>query len=93
MKEDSDERLKRPPHQTNAFKNPCAKEEAMSYKCLDENNFDREKCAIYFANYTKCQEFWTKIRAERRAKGIKPYLPFPEERERIKAEYMKSKEK
>ena len=34
-----------------------------------------------------------KIRSDRRAKGIAPYLPPVEEREAIKAEHMKTKPK
>ncbi|KAH8378806.1 hypothetical protein KR009_001433 [Drosophila setifemur] len=73
--------------------NPCLKEQDLSFKCLNKNNFDRDKCEFYFANYNNCKEFWNKVRADRRAKGIAPYLPPIEEREAIKSEYMKGKPK
>ncbi|KAH8305673.1 coiled-coil-helix-coiled-coil-helix domain-containing protein 7 [Drosophila kikkawai] len=71
--------------------NPCLKEQELSFKCLNKNNFDHEKCEVYFANYNNCKEFWNKVRSERRAKGIAPYLPPVEERDAIKANYMKGK--
>ncbi|KAH8372032.1 hypothetical protein KR093_009761 [Drosophila rubida] len=80
------------PRNSNAERdNPCLKEQELSYKCLNKNNFDREKCEIYFVNYNNCKEFWNKVRSERRSKGIVPYLPPVEERAALKAEYMKSK--
>jgi len=30
-----------------------------------------------------------KVQANRRAKGIRPYLPWPEDREQVKEEYIK----
>ena len=27
-----------------------------SYKCLDENNYDREKCQEYFQAYKECKK-------------------------------------
>ncbi|XP_046386849.1 coiled-coil-helix-coiled-coil-helix domain-containing protein 7 [Ischnura elegans] len=87
-----EERPKRPAHQKDSFKNPCFKEQAMSFKCLDENNFNKEKCTKFFQNYKNCQDFWSKIRNERRRQGIEPYLPFPEDREKIKSEYMKNRQ-
>ncbi|XP_055372957.1 coiled-coil-helix-coiled-coil-helix domain-containing protein 7 [Condylostylus longicornis] len=71
--------------------NPCLKEQELSFKCLSKNNFNREACEVYFANYNNCKEFWNKIRLDRRRKGIEPYLPNIEEREKIKEEYMKTK--
>uniref|UniRef100_A0A182YBH8 Coiled-coil-helix-coiled-coil-helix domain-containing protein 7 n=1 Tax=Anopheles stephensi TaxID=30069 RepID=A0A182YBH8_ANOST len=71
--------------------NPCLKEQELSYKCLSKNNFDHGKCELYYANYNNCKEFWNKIRADRRAKGIVPYLPEVADRESIKAEFMKTK--
>ncbi|XP_020798813.1 coiled-coil-helix-coiled-coil-helix domain-containing protein 7 [Drosophila serrata] len=71
--------------------NPCLKEQELSFKCLNKNNFDHEKCEVYFANYNNCKEFWNKVKSERRAKGIAPYLPPVEERDAIKTNYMKGK--
>lgn len=36
----------------------CRQEQDMSYRCLHENNFDRDKCEMYFVNYNNCKEFW-----------------------------------
>ncbi|XP_055923740.1 coiled-coil-helix-coiled-coil-helix domain-containing protein 7 [Eupeodes corollae] len=82
------------PRNANAERdNPCLKEQELSYKCLNKYNFDREKCELFFANYNNCKDFWNKVRSDRRARGIVPYLPEPENREQIKAEYMKTKPK
>ncbi|OXA64351.1 coiled-coil-helix-coiled-coil-helix domain-containing protein 7 [Folsomia candida] len=75
-------------NQTSSLTNPCLKEQKLSYKCLSENNFNKDKCSAAFANYTACQEFWKKIKAYRRSEGIRPHLPRPEDRDRIKKEYM-----
>uniref|UniRef100_A0A1B0CDV1 Coiled-coil-helix-coiled-coil-helix domain-containing protein 7 n=1 Tax=Lutzomyia longipalpis TaxID=7200 RepID=A0A1B0CDV1_LUTLO len=71
--------------------NPCLKEQELSYKCLDKNNYDREKCEIFFQNYKNCKDFWNRVKSERKWKGIKPYLPDVSEREGIKAAYMATK--
>lgn len=71
--------------------NPCLKEQELSYKCLNQNHFDRQKCELFFANYNNCKDFWTKVRADRRAKSVYPELPPIAERDAIKAEYMSSK--
>ncbi|EDV97267.1 coiled-coil-helix-coiled-coil-helix domain-containing protein 7 [Drosophila grimshawi] len=73
--------------------NPCLREQELSFNCLNKNNFDRDICEVYFANYNNCKEFWNKVRSDRRAKGIEPYLPPIEERAAIKADYMKTKPK
>ncbi|KAJ9582704.1 hypothetical protein L9F63_022945 [Diploptera punctata] len=75
----------------NEINNPCVKEHDMVFKCLDKNNYDYEKCNDYFENYKGCKNFWGRLRSERRAKGIIPNLPPPEEREKIRAEYVASK--
>ncbi|GLH04133.1 hypothetical protein R5R35_003374 [Gryllus longicercus] len=71
------------------FDNPCEKEQDLSYKCLHENGFDKDKCSLAFANYQACKDFWTRVRAERRAKGIYPYMPAPEDRKIILDQYRK----
>ncbi|KAG6438929.1 hypothetical protein O3G_MSEX000338 [Manduca sexta] len=70
--------------------NPCLKEQEMSYECLNKNGFDHAKCENYFDNYNTCKKFWGKVYSDRRAKGIRPYLPDIEEREKIKADYIKA---
>ncbi|KAK9701844.1 hypothetical protein QE152_g30343 [Popillia japonica] len=67
--------------------NPCLKEQELSYKCLSMNNYDKDKCQLEFENYKTCKGFWMSIQSERRRKGIKPYLPTIEDREKIKREY------
>ncbi|XP_044745521.1 coiled-coil-helix-coiled-coil-helix domain-containing protein 7 [Coccinella septempunctata] len=67
--------------------NPCLKEHELTDKCFHKNNFDYEKCALQIENYKVCKSFWHSVQMERRSKGIKPYLPPVEERDRIKEEY------
>ncbi|XP_072017878.1 coiled-coil-helix-coiled-coil-helix domain-containing protein 7-like [Amphiura filiformis] len=66
-----------------AVVNPCIPESDASYKCLNDNNYNRDACSDYFKNYQNCMKFWTKISRQRRWKGIKPHLPPPEERDQI----------
>ncbi|XP_059622787.1 coiled-coil-helix-coiled-coil-helix domain-containing protein 7 [Phlebotomus argentipes] len=73
--------------------NPCLKEQEMSYKCLDKNNYDHGKCEMYFQNYKNCKHFWGRVMNDRKIKGIQPYLPNIAERESIKAEYMNASPK
>lgn len=68
--------------------NPCLKEQRLSLKCLDEMQYDKEKCERYFDNYRRCQNFWIRVTKDRRINGIRPYLPPPEEREAVKKRYM-----
>ncbi|PSN39410.1 hypothetical protein C0J52_18650 [Blattella germanica] len=75
----------------NEVNNPCVKEHDMVFKCLDKNNYNYEKCNDYFENYKGCKNFWGRVRADRRKNGIVPNLPPPEEREKIRAEYVASK--
>lgn len=69
-------------------KNPCIKEQDMAYKCLDENNYDRNVCAGYFENYKKCKDFWGTVRVDRRRAGIVPNLPPAAERDQIKRDFL-----
>lgn len=55
--------------------NPCAEESVASLKCLDENNYNRAKCANYFQAYKECKKAWNKRKAERRRKGLPPNDP------------------
>ncbi|KAK5647342.1 hypothetical protein RI129_002234 [Pyrocoelia pectoralis] len=71
--------------------NPCLKEQQITYKCFDKFNYDKEKCELEIYNYKECKSFWHRVKGDRKRKGIKPYLPDPEEREQIKLQYMKSK--
>ncbi|XP_053618030.1 coiled-coil-helix-coiled-coil-helix domain-containing protein 7 [Plodia interpunctella] len=67
--------------------NPCLKEQEQSYRCLDKNGFDQEKCQEHFDNYNTCKKFWGSVYQDRRAKKIYPYLPDVEDREKIKTDY------
>ncbi|XP_022915209.1 coiled-coil-helix-coiled-coil-helix domain-containing protein 7 [Onthophagus taurus] len=67
--------------------NPCLKEQELTIRCFNDNNFVKEKCAFEMENYKICKGFWFSVKAERRRKGIKPYLPPVEEREQIKKDY------
>ncbi|XP_049764107.1 coiled-coil-helix-coiled-coil-helix domain-containing protein 7 [Schistocerca cancellata] len=68
--------------------NPCLKEQEMSLKCLGANNYDKDACSKHFDNYNACKKFWDAVRSDRRVKGIVPYLPPAEEREKVKEEYI-----
>lgn len=79
--------IKRGSDLNNLYNNPCLKEHKMSLDCLDRNGYKHDKCGLQFANYKACREFWNRVQAERRRQGIYPYLPYPEDREKIQAEY------
>ncbi|XP_014666542.1 PREDICTED: cytochrome c oxidase-assembly factor COX23, mitochondrial-like [Priapulus caudatus] len=74
--------------QSGELNNPCYLEQKLTYKCLNNKNFDQEACNNYFVNYNNCKAFWNSVRIDRKRKGIQPNLPLPEDREQIKAEYM-----
>ncbi|CAL7942166.1 unnamed protein product [Xylocopa violacea] len=71
--------------------NPCFKEQNLSQKCLETNQYDYIKCDPYFENYRTCKKFWGMIMSRRKWEGTTPIVPLPEEREKIKAEYLYSR--
>nr|XP_012214835.1 PREDICTED: coiled-coil-helix-coiled-coil-helix domain-containing protein 7 [Linepithema humile] len=71
--------------------NPCHKEHLLSLKCLDSNQETRSACEVYFVNYRNCKDFWATVQSERKLKGIKPYMPPPKERAKIKADFLNSR--
>ncbi|PBC33266.1 Coiled-coil-helix-coiled-coil-helix domain-containing protein [Apis cerana cerana] len=73
--------------------NPCLEEYNFTAKCLEKNKYDYNKCLLYVENYKICKKFWAKIINYRKIKNIKPYIPLPEERQKIKAEYLQSENK
>ncbi|KAL8621674.1 hypothetical protein ACOMHN_024645 [Nucella lapillus] len=73
--------------QSDINKNPCLKEHDMSFQCLDDNAYDRDKCGKHFQNYKNCREFWRLVVLERKRKGIQPYLPAPEDRKQSMRDY------
>uniref|UniRef100_T1IL51 Coiled-coil-helix-coiled-coil-helix domain-containing protein 7 n=1 Tax=Strigamia maritima TaxID=126957 RepID=T1IL51_STRMM len=64
-------------------------EQKLVYKCLDENNYKNDKCIAHMANYKACKQFWMDVRKDRTKNGISPGLPWPEDRSRVKEEYLK----
>ncbi|XP_031633864.1 coiled-coil-helix-coiled-coil-helix domain-containing protein 7 [Contarinia nasturtii] len=72
---------------------PCWKERQQMLKCLDANNYDKDKCEAFIQNGKKCKEFWLNIAIERRSNRTFPEYPVGEEREKIKAERMKMYQK
>ena len=69
--------------------NPCLKEQLITYKCLDKFGYVKEKCTLEMYNYNECKLFWGRVRADRRRKGIKPHLPEPQDRQKVKLEYLR----
>ncbi|XP_063983279.1 coiled-coil-helix-coiled-coil-helix domain-containing protein 7 [Diachasmimorpha longicaudata] len=74
--------------QLTILNNPCFEESEKTRKCLEKNNYDRDSCSPYFENFNQCKKFWNEVKWSRRAKGIQPELPHPDERPKIRAEYM-----
>ncbi|XP_075226630.1 coiled-coil-helix-coiled-coil-helix domain-containing protein 7 [Lycorma delicatula] len=70
------------------FNNPCLKEQKIVYACLNDNAYDYDKCKFQVENYKVCKTFWGTVQKDRRAKGIKPTLPDPEDRESVKKEFL-----
>ncbi|XP_048866914.1 coiled-coil-helix-coiled-coil-helix domain-containing protein 7 [Brienomyrus brachyistius] len=63
--------------------NPCIEESDGSRKCLDANNYNKDKCTAYFIRYKNCRKFWHGVMLQRRKEGVKPDIPTLEEREEI----------
>uniref|UniRef100_A0A2K5R4C9 Coiled-coil-helix-coiled-coil-helix domain-containing protein 7 n=1 Tax=Cebus imitator TaxID=2715852 RepID=A0A2K5R4C9_CEBIM len=66
--------------------NPCMLESDASIRCLDANNYDKEKCSTYFQKYKSCRKFWHSIMIQRRHDGVKPFMPTAAERDEILGE-------
>ncbi|KAJ1526707.1 hypothetical protein ONE63_008287 [Megalurothrips usitatus] len=62
---------------------PCSKEKMQSLKCLDDNQYDYNRCQIAFDNFKFCLGFWEKVKKSRRRYRIEPAMPSPEERAEI----------
>ncbi|XP_023573493.1 coiled-coil-helix-coiled-coil-helix domain-containing protein 7 [Octodon degus] len=41
--------------------NPCLSESDASTRCMDENNYNRERCSSYFLKYKNCRRFWVSL--------------------------------
>ncbi|XP_023673961.1 coiled-coil-helix-coiled-coil-helix domain-containing protein 7 [Paramormyrops kingsleyae] len=63
--------------------NPCIEESDDSRKCLDANNYNKDKCTAYFIKYKNCRKFWHGIMLQRRKEGVRPDIPTLKEREEI----------
>ncbi|XP_058899388.1 coiled-coil-helix-coiled-coil-helix domain-containing protein 7 isoform X2 [Kogia breviceps] len=63
--------------------NPCLLESDASTRCMDENNYDREKCSTHFLKYKNCRKFWNSVMIQRRRNGVKPSMPTAAERDVI----------
>lgn len=35
-------------------------EQQLTYKCLNDALYDKEKCSVYFENYNSCKAFWVR---------------------------------
>lgn len=68
-------------------KNPCWEESQMSYRCLSENNFDKDLCSNAFQNYRNCKKFWNCVVKSRKVQGIIPPLPSNNDRAEARAFY------
>lgn len=44
------------------YYDPCQESSNMSFKCLEQNNYDREMCYEYFKAYRECKKEWLKSR-------------------------------
>ncbi|XP_069777567.1 coiled-coil-helix-coiled-coil-helix domain-containing protein 7 [Narcine bancroftii] len=67
--------------------NPCIEETDASKKCLEANNYTKDRCSSYFLRYKMCRKFWNGIMVQRRLNGVKPEMPTAKEREKILEEY------
>ncbi|XP_035887015.1 coiled-coil-helix-coiled-coil-helix domain-containing protein 7 isoform X1 [Phyllostomus discolor] len=54
-----------------------------SARCMDENNYDKERCSTYFLRYKNCRKFWNSVMMQRRQNGVKPPMPTAAERDEI----------
>ncbi|CAB0035700.1 unnamed protein product [Trichogramma brassicae] len=70
--------------------NPCLKEKQLSFDCMarcNQQNYEKE-CEVFFVNYKNCRNFWSSVEKQRKWQGIEPNMPPPEEREKIRSEFM-----
>ncbi|KAI5696478.1 hypothetical protein M8J75_013507 [Diaphorina citri] len=69
-------------------RNPCAKENEISMKCLDRNNYIKELCEKEFENYKICKKFWYYVAQDRRSKGL-PLQMTEEDKQKAKEDFAK----
>ncbi|XP_062935908.1 coiled-coil-helix-coiled-coil-helix domain-containing protein 7 isoform X1 [Cynocephalus volans] len=63
--------------------NPCLSESDASIRCMNENNYNRERCSVYFLKYKNCRRFWHSVMIQRRRNGVNPPMPTAAERDEI----------
>nr|GAT46759.1 predicted protein [Mycena chlorophos] len=51
------------------FVDPCAAAAKASLKCMDLNDYDRDKCMDYFEAYRDCKAAWLEKRKDDRRNG------------------------
>jgi len=77
--------------QINRGKDPCWRENKLSMRCLDENDYDKGKCQAEFENYRTCKGFWNSVSWARRKEGLYPLVPVSEEeRSAFKRQYART---
>ncbi|KAJ2783978.1 Mitochondrial copper homeostasis protein [Coemansia javaensis] len=52
------------------FMDPCAIEAKASYKCLDDNGYDKSLCTEWFEAYRACKRAWVAERRKARLDGL-----------------------
>ncbi|SCU80368.1 LAMI_0B02014g1_1 [Lachancea mirantina] len=48
------------------FFDPCQESANMSTRCLETNDYDRDKCREYFDAYRECKKQWLRARRQNR---------------------------
>jgi len=77
--------------QVNQRKDPCWRENKLSLRCLDMNDYDKGRCQAEFENYRSCKGFWNSVSCARKREGLYPLVPEgEEERMAFKREYVRS---
>ncbi|KAJ7672644.1 hypothetical protein B0H17DRAFT_180010 [Mycena rosella] len=51
------------------FIDPCEAAKNASFKCMDQNNYDRNACMDYFQAYRDCKAAWIERRKDDRRNG------------------------
>jgi len=84
----SQKRLKKVSPYNDENINACLQEMNMVNRCMSKNNYDKDMCSKEMDNYKGCKKFWTFVQNDRKKKNIEPKLPLPEDREKIRQEYL-----
>jgi len=65
--------------QVTTSKDPCWRENKISMKCLDDNDYNKSFCQAEFENYKSCKGFWNSVYWQRKRAGLSPLVPETEE--------------